>query len=148
MIRTLLTLGLLTSVATAAPVPKAKVKAFDLDGKWVTAERVNRGKEIKELWAWEICGETLTIRSSAGDGKFRTSYQGTTINFVRPDPTKADEFDYVYAPGKGELRYRGRVMYDGDEWVFCFGEAGADRPTEVKAGKDVYYLRFKRMPDK
>jgi hypothetical protein len=142
-------LSVLASAAAAAPVPKAvKGKAFDLDGRWVTAERVNKGNEIKEAWAWEIGGETLTIRNPAGDGTFRKTYQGTTTTFSRPDPTKPDEFDYRYSPGQGELVYRGRVQWDGDEWVFCFGEAGADRPTEVKAGKDVYYLRFKRMSDK
>lgn len=135
--------------AVAAPVPKAvKGKAFDLNGKWETTERVNKGKEVKEPWVWEIKGEQLTCSGKALGGELRPTFNGITTAFVQPDPTKPDEFDYRFSPGRGELVYPGRVIWEGDEWVFCFAEAGGERPTEVKAGKEVYYLRFRRMSDK
>jgi hypothetical protein len=144
----LLALGLLASVAVAAPVPKAKPKEFSLDGKWETAERVNLGREIKESCVWEISGETLTWFEKAPGGGLRPTFSGATTSFVRPDAAKSDECDYRYSSGGTELVYRGRVKWDGDEWIFCFSDTGGDRPAEVKAGKDVYYLRFKRMSDK
>ena len=148
MLRALLAVGLLGSVAAAAPVPKAKVKQFSLDGKWETAERVNKGQEIKQSCVWEVSGEQLTWFEKAPGGGLRPTFSGATTSFLRPDPTKTDEFDYRYSSSGTELVYRGRVAWEGDEWVFCFGEAGGERPTEVKAGKEVYYLRFKRMSDK
>ncbi len=144
----LLAVGLLTTVAVAAPVPKAKVKEFSLDGKWETVERVNLGREVKQSCVWEIGGEKLTWFEKAPGGGLRETFSGATTSFVRPDATKTDECDYRYSSGPTELVYRGRVKWDGDEWVFCFGEAGGERPTEVKSGKDVYYLRFKRVSDK
>jgi hypothetical protein len=148
MPRAFVLLLLTASAALAAPVPKAvKAKTFDLSGKWVTAERVNRGQEVKEEWIWEISGETLVTFSQSG-GRLRRTHEGADTSFVRPDPEKVDEFDYRYKSGQSNLVYRGRVKWDGEEWVFCFAEAGADRPAEVKAGKDVYYLRFKKLADK
>jgi len=40
------------------------------------------------------------------------------------------------------------MEWDREEWLFCFGEAGAERPTELKVGKGVYFHRFKRMEKK
>ncbi len=149
MLRSLVVLVALAVPLAAAPVPKAvKGKAFDLDGKWETSERVNKGQEVKEPWVWEISGEQLTPCGKVPGGGLRPTFSGATTSFVRPDPAKADEFDYRYKSGGQEMTYRGRVSWEGDEWVFCFGESGGERPTEVKAGKDVYYLRFKRMSDK
>lgn len=144
----LLVVSLLGSAVAAAPVPKVKGKEFDLDGKWETAERVNKGQVIKEPWVWEVSGEKLTPASKQRDGTIRPTYSGATLTFTRPDPNKRDEFDYRYSSNGQELVYRGRVQWDGEEWVFCFSDAGGERPTEVKAGKDVYYLRFKKMSEK
>ena len=144
----LLAFGLFASAVAAAPVPKVTVKEFSLDGQWETAERVNKGRVIKDAWVWEIQGEKLTPCSRGSGSTLVPTFNGATTSFVRPDPAMADEFDYRYSSGPTELVYRGRVTWDGEEWVFCFAEAGADRPTEVKAGKDLYYLRFKRMSDK
>jgi hypothetical protein len=144
----MLALGMLATAAVAAPVPKAKVKEFNLDGKWETVERVNKGNAIKDPWVWQISGEELTPANKQPDGTLRGTFSGATTTFVRPDSTKPDEFEYRYTSGQTNLVYRGRVLWDGEEWVFCFSDAGGERPSEVKAGKDVYYLRFKRMSDK
>jgi hypothetical protein len=149
MLRAFVGLVLATSVAVAAPVPKVlKAKAPELDGWWTTAERVNQGKDVTEPWVWQISGERLTTYSPSRGDVLRRTHEGATTTFVRPDPAKPDELDYRYSDGRLELVYRGRVKWDGDEWVFCFAEAGADRPAEVKAGKDVYYLRFKRTTER
>jgi hypothetical protein len=148
MPRALLFALLLVPLSAAAPVPKSvKAKTFDPSGKWVTAERVNRGEVVKEEWIWEISGEAL-VTFSQSRGVLHRTHQGADTSFVRPEEAKPDEFDYRYKSGQTNLVYRGRVKWDGDEWVFCFAEAGADRPAEVKAGKDVYYLRFKKLADK
>jgi hypothetical protein len=141
---------LTASAALAAPVPKAlKAKTFALDGVWVTAERVKNGQVITDPWVWQINGETLTPCYLNPDRTLQPTYPRTAVmTFTRPDPDKPDEFDYQFKDAGSSYHYRGRVEWDGDEWVFCFGEAGAARPAEVKAGKDVNYYRFKRLPGK
>lgn len=148
MLRSLVVLVVLAVPLVAAPVPKVKAKRFTLDGKWETAERVNKGQAIKEPWVWEISGEQLTPCGKEPGGQLRPTFSGATTSFVRPDSAKPDEFDYRHQSNGQELNFRGRVQWDGDEWVFCFADAGSERPSEVKAGKDVYYLRFKRLSDK
>lgn len=148
MLRSLVVLVAVAVPVAAAPVPKAKVKEFSLDGKWETVERVNKGEAVKDQWVWQISGEKLTPAGKQPDGTLRDTFSGATTTFVRPDSTRPDEFEYRYTSGTTNLVYRGRVEWVGDEWVFCFGDAGGERPSEVKAGKGVYYLRFKRMSEK
>jgi hypothetical protein len=151
MLRAIVVLLLVAGVtALAAPVPKTlKAKTFDLTGKWVTAERVNNGQVVTDPWVWQISGETLTPCYLNPDDTLRPTYPSTAVmTFSRPDPAKPDEFDYQFNDAGSRYHYRGRVAWEGDEWVFCFGQPGADRPAEVKAGKDVTYYRFKRLADK
>jgi hypothetical protein len=138
---------LLTSAAVAAPVPKAK-KEPSLTGQWITTERVHSGQAIKDPWVWVIDGEKLTIHDAENGGVGRANYTGTSITFSRPADGKADEYDYTHQSNGQTLVFRGRLKWDGEEWLLCFGQANGDRPAEVKAGKGVYFHRFKRIPEK
>jgi hypothetical protein len=147
--RSLVIAGLLAAVVVAAPVPKSvKPKERSLDGQWITTERSHNGAEIKSAWVWVIDGEKFTAHSAQNGGVGAPSFPDATTTFTRPDPSKADEYDYTYRSTTSTIVYRGRVKWDGDEWVFCFGQANGDRPAEVKTGNGVYLNRFKRIADK
>lgn len=148
MCRFVVVLLVATGVVQAAPVPKAKPKPPSLDGWWITSERVHFGQNIKAPWIWELKGEKLTIYTGATGDDLRPTYQNATTTVSAPDPDKPNEIDYKFVDGTTVLVYRGRMEWDGEEWLFCFGEAGAERPAELKAGKGVYFHRFKRMEKK
>lgn len=133
--------------ASAAPVPKRIKPPASYDGRWESVERVNRGAKVVGKWVWEIRGDKLTPYSESRGGTLQPTYTGATLTLAPPDPTRPDELDYRYTAGTTELVYRGRAEWDGDEWLFCFGEAGADRPAKVQSGADVYLLRFRRIKD-
>lgn len=148
MFRSLVGSLFVVGVAVAAPVPKAKTKEPSLDGRWITTERSHSGGAITTPWVWVIEGEKFTAHSAKDGGVGNPNFPGATTTLTRPDPIKADEYDYTYTAPNTTLVYRGRVKWDGEEWLFAFGPANGDRPAEVKAGDGVYFHRFKRIADK
>lgn len=136
------------TAAVAAPVPKAKPKEPSLDGKWITTERSHNRGEIRSQWVWVIDGEKFTAHTAKDGGVGNPNFPDATTTLTRPDPSKADEYDYTYRSNATTLVYRGRIKWDGEEWLFAFGTANGDRPAEVKAGDNVYFHRFKRIADK
>jgi hypothetical protein len=137
------------TVAVAAPVPKALKKRDTLDGVWVTTERfIGRQDRTKEPWVWEIKGEQLrTFSLNADQTLAPNTVDGLTL--FPPDPKRPDELDFLHVVGTSKNLWRGRMTWDGAEFVICFGEIDKERPAEVTNGPAVYsYYRFKRMPEK
>jgi hypothetical protein len=138
--------------AVAAPVPKAvKAKPPNLDGKWDTAERVTLGNDVSKTQAmvWEVSGTVLTMFDRQQDGTLSAATQpNATVTLAPPDGGAADELDFLFVEGDRRELFKGRAEWDGDELRISFGQAGADRPSEVKATASVYHYRLKRVKDK
>lgn len=151
MARPLFALLLLPLLAVAAPVPKSIKAKPNLDGRWVTTERTIGRRDMTDVpWVWEINGEELRNFVLADDNRLiPTQPDDTKITLSAPDPSRPNELDYTYASGRGKGVLRGRMAWDGDEFVICFEAEGKERPAEVKRDPtlDSYY-RFKRMADK
>ncbi len=148
--RVLLVTACVAAVAIAAPVPKAvKAKAPSLDGRWECVELNANDADVTKgnPWVWDIDGEKLTIHRR-DNGQLRPNEANMTTRLVCTDPAKPEEIDYIRDGNNGKSVFKGRFVIDGDKLTVCYDTNGGDRPTELKAGIRVHYVRFTRAVEK
>ncbi|MFY7952861.1 MAG: TIGR03067 domain-containing protein [Armatimonadaceae bacterium] len=140
---------LFTSLAVAAPVPKAvKAKAPSLDGRWECVELNANDSDATKAnpWVWDIEGEKLTIHRRI-NGELRPNEMNMTTTLAWPDPAKPEEVDYHRNGNGTKSVFKGRFVIDGDKLTVCYATDGGDRPSELKADKRYHFVRFKRISD-
>ena len=138
---TLLLLLVLPALASAAPVPKAKVKDEEaMLGKWKLVELIKDGKPTGR----DLRGDVATI-----DGKIiavnRGDGNGGEAGAYDLDSTRK-HFD-LGPPGPSlDAPQKGRYELDGDTLVIALRMGqGGERPADVKSGPGVAYLKLRRV---
>lgn len=130
--------------AVAAPVPKSLAKRPNLDGRWVTSERVEWGQADNgdRRLVWQVDGEKVSPFNLFKNDTLRPAFSTATLTLSQP---AWDELDLHYADGPTRFVYRGRLKWDGDQLLVCLGHADKACPAEVSPTANVYaFYRFDR----
>lgn len=141
----LLVLALSSGFILAAPVPKPKVKDEEaMQGKWKVVELQHNGKpankDYKEAVA-TIDKDQFSVQRG-GDGKERDEVMAYKI-----DPAKK-EIEFTPPEENADAALKGLYKLDGDTLTIAIGMGNPGiRPTEVKPGPHINYLKLERMKE-
>jgi len=135
--RTVLCVFALVALVATSPAQDKKVeKKTDKDhlqGEWAVVSMELAGKK-----ADDVTGLKLVVK-----GDDWTPPRGNLELTYKLDTTKSPKWLTLTGPGGGE--WPGIYKIEGDTFTFCRPVvAGGERPTEFKAGPDVFLLVCKR----
>jgi uncharacterized protein (TIGR03067 family) len=143
--------GFALLLASAAPVPKERVKAPDdeklIQGEWEVVSReygaagnpavaLPKVTPTKMSWVFGADNTMMLHRTTATVGSKAT---------FKIDASKSPkEFEYKISTLATAKPYLGIYELDGDTLKICYAMANRDRPKEFKSGVGVYLYTFKR----
>jgi uncharacterized protein (TIGR03067 family) len=130
------------SFARAAEDGAVKKDLAQLQGEWIMVSGSADGQPMPEEMRKEmkrVCkGDEITV--TMGDRVFLKAK--ITIDPSKKPKTIDYEMTEGFSKGKKQL---GIYELNGDTFKACFNSAGAERPTEFKAGEGLTFSEWKRQ---